>query len=253
MNELPPIDLSITIPCYNEARRLPGSLQQLASYVKSLPLAAEIIVVVERSSDGTAEIAAEIAARESSVTVMANDVRRGKGFALRTGVLRTRGAVVFTMDADLSVPVTGIGEFLQYLEQHPGVDVLVGNRQHPGSDIAIHQNALRERMGQLFNACVRTAVGGQLRDTQCGFKAFRHRAATEIFFRQTIDGFACDVEILMLADQLGFRVHDRPVRWSNSPESKVRLFRDPLRMLFDLVQVRKRVAASLKQHPLVKE
>lgn len=244
--------LSIAIPCFNEARRLPGALERLTEFVRTLSVPVEIVVVVERSSDATAAVAADIATRESLVTVIANDVQRGKGFAIRTGVLRTSGQIVLTMDADLSVPVSHIGEFLRYFDAHPEVDVLIGNRQHPHSNIAVRQTRLREWMGQFFNIMVRAIVGGQLRDTQCGFKAFRRPAAREIFSRQTLDGFAFDVEVLMLAERLGFKVHDLPVRWFNSPESRVGLLRDPWRMLIDLCQVRRRVDAALKQNPPAK-
>jgi len=237
------------LPCYNEARRLPGSLHQLIDYAASLPCAVEIVVVVERSGDGTAEIAARIAAEDPTVVVLANMVQRGKGFALRTGVLRAKGEIIFTMDADLSVPVACVGRFLQHFDEHPEADVLAGNRQHPASDIAVRQSRLREQMGQFFNTIVRGMVGGELRDTQCGFKAFRRRAAQEIFKRQSIDGFACDVEILLLAKRLGFKIHDLPVQWFNSPESKVRLLWDPWRMIIDVIPIRRGIAAALKRNP----
>lgn len=249
MNTPRSVTLSVVVPCYNEARRLPSSLSQLLHHASSWPFAFEIIVVVERSTDQTAEIATEIASREPAVTVIANPVQRGKGYALRTGVLRSRGAIVLTMDADLSVPLGCIDEFVRYFERHPEADVLLGNRQHQKSQIAVRQRLLRELLGKCFNILVRLVLGGTLRDTQCGFKAYRRPAATAIFSRQTIDGFASDVEILYLAKRLGFEIRDLPVHWSNSPESRVRIVRDTWYMLRDLATVRRRVNAALRSNP----
>jgi len=118
------------------------------------------------------------------------------------------------------------------------LDVLVGNRQHARSRITRRQSALRESMGKVFNRILQSLALVALRDTQCGFKAFRRDACREIFARQTIDGFAFDVEVLLLAERLGFRVEDWPVEWINSPESKVNIVADSLRMLRDAWRVR---------------
>jgi len=132
-----------------------------------------------------------------------------------------------------------IHAFLKYFKEHPEIDVLIGNRQHPESDILKSQSWLREKMGQTFNAILRKMVPVTLSDTQCGFKAFRREAAQAIFSRQTIVGFAFDVEVLLLANHLGYKVADLPVRWSNSPESKVHIVRDSLRMLIDTARIRR--------------
>jgi hypothetical protein len=134
-----------------------------------------------------------------------------------------------------------VKNFMRHFAEHPECDVLAGNRQHPASRIECRQNLVREQMGRTFNRILRLAAGVRLRDTQCGFKAFRRNAAREIFARQTLDGFAFDVEVLLLAARLGFTVCDLPVRWLNSPESKVRIIGDSLRMLRDALRVRRLV------------
>lgn len=202
----------------------------------------EVWIVVEPSTDGTREIAAEAAARQPNLRVIANAEHRGKGFAVRTGMQAATGAFVFFMDCDLSVPLAEVEAFLRYFEGHPEADVLFGNRQHAKSRITVQQSWLRRRMGQTFNAILRRLTLAGVHDTQCGFKAFRRAANEAIFSRQQLDGFAFDVEVLLLAQKLGLHVADLPVEWRNSPESKVHLVRDSLRMLRDTLQIRHRLA-----------
>lgn len=198
-----------------------------------------MIIVVEPSTDGTGEIAAEAAARQPNLRVIRNSEHRGKGFAVRTGMLAATGELCFYMDCDLSVPLRDVEAFVRHFDSHPGDDVIFGNRQHAESHIVIRQSWLRQRMGQMFNAILRRMTLADVADTQCGFKAFRAKAAREIFTRQKLDGFAFDVEVLLLAQKLGLRVVDRPVEWRNSPESKVRLVHDSLTMLRDAWLIRR--------------
>lgn len=199
----------------------------------------EVILVIEPSTDGTREIAATAASGQSNFKVIANSEHRGKGFAVRTGMLAATGDLVFYMDCDLSVPLSDVTAFVEYAAAHPDASVFIGNRQHTRSRITIRQSWLRQRMGQIFNAVLRTLTLTGVHDTQCGFKAFRREAARAIFKRQQLDGFAFDVEVLLLAQKLGYTVADLPVEWRNSPESKVRLVRDSLTMLKDAYVVRR--------------
>jgi dolichyl-phosphate beta-glucosyltransferase len=153
------------------------------------------------------------------------------------------------MDADLSVPLREVPAFLAHLRAHPELDVLIGNRQHARSRITRAQSWLRRTMGQTFNRILRAVALAPARDTQCGFKAFRRPAAQAIFLRQKLDGFAFDVEVLLLAERLGYQIGDLPVEWINSPESKVRILRDSLQMLRDTLRVRRLVAATLAAEP----
>ena len=239
--------ISIVIPAYNEVHRLEASIRALREYLGPVRWSHEILLVVERSSDGTLELARRLAERLPAFTVIGHDTHRGKGFAVRSGMLRARGEIAFFMDADLSTPLPEIDRFLARFESAPPADVLVGNRRHPHSAILKRQTFVRRKMGQTFNAVLRVLGGVRLADTQCGFKAFRRAAREAIFSRQKLDGFAFDVEVLMLAERLGFKVEDLPVQWCNADGSRVRIVRDSLRMLADALRVRRIVAATLRQ------
>ncbi len=247
MSERP--HLSLVIPAFNEARRLPATMRRIAEYGDRFGCSVEVLVVVERSTDDTLALARGAAKGAGCFEVIDNEVQRGKGYAVRSGMLRARGEHVLYMDADLSVPLEDVVAFVEHFRAHPEVDVLVGNRQHAQSHIARRQSWLRERMGRTFNRALRSLSLLELRDTQCGFKAFRAGAARRIFTRQRLDGFAFDVEVLLLADALGHRVADLPVRWVNSPESKVGMLRDSARMLADAVRVRRLVAETMRARP----
>lgn len=251
MSEVP--YLSIVVPAYNEARRLPPTMTALADFLQGFTKGYEVLIVVEGSADGTLEIAATLAAQQAHFRVIDNGPQRGKGHAVRSGMLQARGEIVFFMDADLSVPLADVTAFLSHFEEHPEVDVLVGNRQHARSRINRRQSALREAMGKVFNRILQSLALVALRDTQCGFKAFRQEACREIFRRQTIDGFAFDVEVLLLADRLGFRIEDLPVEWNNSAESKVSIVADSWQMLLDAWKIRRLVEKNLssRSHPRV--
>ena len=238
--------LSIVVPAYNEARRLPQTLDKMADFLGQIGKPYEVLIIVERSVDGTLDIARRFAARQAHFFAVDNLVQRGKGHAVRTGMLRAGGDYIFYMDADLSVPLPAIADFLARFESGPPADVLLGNRQHAGSRITRPQSVLRRTMGQSFNRILAAAGLATHHDTQCGFKAFRRAAAHAIFARQTLDGFAFDVEVLLLAQRLGHPLADLPVEWINSPASKVRILRDSLAMLRDTLRVRRLVAKNLR-------
>jgi glycosyltransferase involved in cell wall biosynthesis len=242
MSDLP--YLSIVVPAYQEARRLPPTLRALTEFGKKFTKMWEVWVVVEPSADGTLEIATVHAEQQANFHVLAQPEQRGKGAAVRAGMLHASGAHIFYMDADLSVPLAEIPSFLSYFEQHPEADILLGNRAHAQSRITRRQTLLRRTMGQAFNRVLQSRGLAALHDTQCGFKAFRREAARAIFSRQQIDGFAFDVEVLLLAERLGFTVADLPVEWINSPESKVHIIGDSLAMLRDTFRVRRLIERS---------
>jgi dolichyl-phosphate beta-glucosyltransferase len=243
MSELP--YLSIVVPAYNEAGRLPPTLSKLEEFFRGFTHSYEVLIVVEKSCDGTLEIASGITSQQAHFQVIDNRVQRGKGHAVRSGMQRARGKFVFYMDADLSVPLDEVAAFLRYWEENPQCDVLIGNRRHALSRITRRQAWLRRTMGRAFNKILHGCGLASLHDTQCGFKAFRQEACREIFSRQTLDGFAFDVEVLLLAERLGYRIADLPVEWINSAESKVRIIRDSLRMLTDTLTIRRSVDARL--------
>ena len=238
--------ISIIIPAYNEALRIGDCIGALRDCAELRELRHEVIIVVEKSTDDTLAIAERLTAGLDSFKVIGNPDQRGKGHAVRTGMLAARGEIAFFMDADLSTPLKEIAPFLARFASAPAVDILIGNRQHPESAIVRRQSALRQKLGQCFNAVLRLMAGIRVKDTQCGFKAFRRRARETIFPLQTIEGFAFDVELLLLAEQLGFRIEDRPVEWRNADGSKVHIIRDSVRMLRDALRVRTVVARTLQ-------
>lgn len=249
------MELSIVIPAYNEAHRLPGNLPKLLACLDGLALAGgfEVLVVAEPSADDTVARCRQAVADRSEVQVIANDVKRGKGYAVRVGMLRSTGTVAFFMDADLSTPLASIAKFLEYFRAHPDAAVLIGNRRHPKSVIGVHQGFIRRKLSDAFNLVVQALILPGCADTQCGFKAFRREAAREIFSRQQLDGFSFDLELLLLAQRLGFVVEDLPVDWCDEPASTLRPVRDGLKMLRDIFVVRSLVRRTLLEQPLVAE
>lgn len=242
--------LSIVIPAFNEAARLPQSLRRIAEFDGGFGCAFEVLVVVEKSTDGTLELAREAAAGQPNFHIIDNAVQRGKGYAVRNGMLKAKGTCVFYMDADLSVSIEEVVFFLDYFRTHPGVDVLIGNREHAESRVFNKRSLIRQKMGRAFNRIIQSLSLLEIHDTQCGFKAFRQNAAREIFSRQQLDGFAFDVEVLLLAERIGCEIVDLPVRTMHAPGSKVHIIRDSLSMLADAVRVRKVVEATLRRNPL---
>lgn len=261
----PPPKLSIVVPAYNEARRLPANLARIASYLgtrfpgPAAPSAYEVLIMVERSADTTLVRCRAAAADLPGFEVVDNRVHRGKGYAVRQGMTRARGDVHLFMDADLSTPLEEIGRLLDHLDAHPATDVLIGDRRRAESRLGQRQGPLRRSLGGVFSGLARRVAGtggrrgglpADLADTQCGFKAFRRAASRAIFRRQRLDGFAFDVEVLCLAARLGHRVESLPVRgWTNSPASTLRVVRDGAAMLRDLVRVRVLVARTLREQP----
>ncbi len=214
--------ISLVIPCRNESARLPATLQALDGF---LDARTEVVIVVEKSSDNTVELARASAAKDPRFRVIENTVGRGKGFAVKTGMLAAAGEIVFFMDADLSVPLRFIPEFMGYFDRDEA-DVVIGSRRHRESVIPRSQPLLRVVYGRIFNICLRLLGVTKFKDTQCGFKAFRREVARKVFSQITLDGFGFDVEALVLAEDAGYRVIDRPVEWSDAPGSKVSALRD---------------------------
>ena len=239
MTEKPAGDVSIVIPAYADERRIGPTVRALCAYAREFPRLTEVLVITEPSGDRTAEVARDAAGGDPLVRVVENTEHRGKGFAVRTGMLQAAGEILFFMDADLSVPLRYVGPFVAHLEAHPETAAAIGNRRHPASVISKRQHFLRERAGRGFNQVVRALVLSVSKDTQCGFKVFRREAAREIFSRAQIDGFAFDAEALLLALKLGLVVDELPVEWINDEETKFDPWRDGWRSVRDLWRVRR--------------
>ncbi|HMA33396.1 MAG TPA: dolichyl-phosphate beta-glucosyltransferase [Chloroflexia bacterium] len=237
--------VTVVIPAYNEARRLPSSLRRVQEYLNGQPYAYELIVVDDGSADNTAALAEERAAQDARVRVIRNP-HRGKGAAVRTGMLAGRGRYVLYSDADLSTPIEELGKLLTWLEQ--GYDIAIGSREGQGA-VRYNEPGYRHLMGRVFNQIVRLLALRQFNDTQCGFKAFTHAASEDLFRAVQLYGdnaglvkgamvTAFDVEVLYLALKRRYRVKEVPVRWYYANDSKVSAGRDSLRNLRDVLRVR---------------
>lgn len=231
------VGLSVVIPAFNEAGRIGATCERVISRLSEAGTAFEVIVVDDGSADATAEAARAALGGLGRHSVIRLERNRGKGAAVRAGVLASKGRFVLFTDADLSTPIETAFEFLRCLRG--GWDVVIGSRALKESDIRVHQPLVRELMGKTFNLLVRGLVLRGFRDTQCGFKAFSRRAALEIFSRLRTEGFAFDVEVLRRALELGFRVREVPVTWADSRPSRVRLAAGSWQMLRELLALRR--------------
>jgi glycosyltransferase involved in cell wall biosynthesis len=226
--------LSIIIPAHNEESRLPRTLEQVFAFVGRQGYAAEVIVVENGSTDRTLEIARGYASRHPSLRVMQTE-GRGKGLAVRLGMLAAAGEFRFMCDADLSMPIEEVNRFLPPALED--LDVAIGSREVKGArryDEPLH----RHLGGRFINLLIRLLILPSLQDTQCGFKCFRAAVAQDLFNHQTLDGWSFDIELLYIAYERGYKVIEVPVDWYYRSESKVSAVRDALRMINDIFRIR---------------
>ena len=202
------------IPAYNEATRLPPTLERVRAWLAASGLAHEVLVADDGSTDATAEVA-----RAGGATVLSGGPNRGKGHAVRRGMLAARGRRRLMTDADLSTPIEDVAALMARLDE--GYDVAIASRALPGARIEVRQPAYREGMGRVFNLLVRALAVPGIHDTQCGFKLFTAEAAEAAFRPALLDGFSFDVETLYLARRRGLRIAEVPVRWRNDAASRV--------------------------------
>jgi dolichyl-phosphate beta-glucosyltransferase len=236
---LPPF--TIVIPCFNEAARIGETLRLTLDYLAGAAPESELIVVNDGSTDATANIAREVLEDTKVATrLLENFPNRGKGAAVRSGLLAAQKPIGLFSDADLSTPLVETPKLIEPIA-HGEIDIALGSRAIDRSLIGIRQPWRREQAGRIFNLLVRLGTGLPFWDTQCGFKAFRLNVCRPIIEAAHIDGFAFDVELLYLAYRAGFRIQEIPVRWNHSEGSKVRFFHDSLGMLREVIVLRTRL------------
>ena len=229
--------LSIVFPAYNEALRLPDTLEKTLAFVNSQSYSIEIVIAENGSDDDTLVVAQRFAAQTDIVNVLHLN-QAGKGRAVQAGMLAARGAYRFVCDVDLSMPITEIPRFLP--PQMDSADIVIASREAPGS-VRYNEPYYRHFIGRIFNNLVRLLVLPQLQDTQCGFKCFNAKAVETLFPLVTIPGWTFDVEVLAIAYQRGYRVQELPIPWYYHPHSKVKVVRDSIRMALDLIEIRRKL------------
>ncbi len=233
--------ISIVIPSYNESSRIGATLSAIRAYAEQNLADWEIIVVDDGSSDNTADVARSTIPDSQRLVVVSNPGNRGKGFSTKNGCAHARFPYVLMSDADLSTPI----EELEKLAVHAAPDtVVIASRGMAGSNLEVRQPLYRELMGRVFNLMVRIFVIGGISDTQCGFKLFGPEVVRNLMPLLQTDRFAFDVEILARARQMGYPIHEVPVRWRNDDRTRVSALSDSAGMFMDMLAVRRMVNRS---------
>ncbi|MGH9476722.1 MAG: dolichyl-phosphate beta-glucosyltransferase [Terriglobales bacterium] len=231
------MDLSIVIPAFNEAERLPASLASLAAYCAQQPRSVEIIIVDDGSCDATSTLPLpQVVPGRILWRRLRGETNHGKGFSVRRGMLAATGERRLFTDADLSAPIEELAKLDRALDG--GADIAIGSRRCRDL-IRAHQSAFRENAGRFFNRMVRFSLELPFVDTQCGFKLFTRACAEAVFPLQKIEGWGFDPELLFLARRLAYRVEEVPVVWSHAGGAKIRMFSDSLQMFRDMLRIRR--------------
>lgn len=233
--------LSIIIPAYNEAKRLPETLALLKDYIEEQSYDCEVIVVDDGSRDQTAELVLAMAKRFPQLKLLQNEKNLGKGETVRRGMLAATGRLRLFMDADHSTPISELPKLLKYADTYP---VVIGSRYLKSGSVKIKQPLKRRLISRSGNWLIQRLALPGIRDTQCGFKLFSAQATADIFSRMTMTGWSLDVELLAIARQQTLAIKEVAVEWYDAKHSKVRASRDANRFLRDLWKIRQNVQAN---------
>lgn len=228
--------LSVVVPAYNEELRIQRTLERLAEYYDAQEYDFDVAVISDGSTDRTNEIVEEFAKTHPNFILVKSEPNQGKGAVVRQGMLRAEGDYVLFCDADLATPQEETEKLLPRVIA--GADIAIGSRPLRESNLEIRQPWYREMLGRTFNGVVQLLAIKGIADTQCGFKIFTREAAQEVFKRCKLNGFSFDLEALMIARDLGYKIEEIPIRWMHQEGSKVRVLRDGTRMVLDLVKLR---------------
>lgn len=234
--------VSVVIPAYNEEKRLPHTLRAVVTYLKKQSFDWEIAVVNDGSKDKTADVVKGFSVEDARIQLLSYGGNRGKGYAVRYGMMHVHGEIQVFMDADNSTSIDHIEKFIPFTAQ--GYDVVIGSRDVAGADISVHQPKWKELLGDLGNIWIQLWAVPGIKDTQTGFKLFTKKASTDVFPYLTIDRWGFDVEALAVARMKGYKISEQPVRWINDPNSKVAASAY-LEVLKEVVQVRINIAKGI--------
>lgn len=225
-------DLSVVIPAYNEEGRLGPTLAAYDAYLLAAKRRAELIVVDDGSSDGTSAVARGMVARYAEIRLIRLAENRGKGYAVRSGIVNAMGRRILFADADGATPLSEVERLDAALDA--GADVAIGSRAFLDAGVTIERRLYRHLIGRTYHRLVELLTVRGIKDTQCGFKLFDGRVADDLFSRMRMSGFSFDVELLMMAQRRGYRIAEVPVNWSHQSGSKINLVLDSARMARDL-------------------
>jgi dolichyl-phosphate beta-glucosyltransferase len=242
-----PIALSVVIPAYNEAARLPATLRDLRAFLDRDGRRAEVIVVDDGSTDDTSQVVRRCEAEDNRIRLIRLPQNRGKGYAVRTGVVNAGGRLVLFADADGATPFDELTRLESQLST--GARVAIGSRAIPNRTTRVEARLYRRIAGRMFHAVVRLYAIRGFVDTQCGFKLFDAPVAHDLFSRMRMTGYSFDVEVLLMALRAGYKVAEVPVNWVHQPGSKVRVVRDGLRMAIDVLRIRANAARGVYDQP----
>jgi dolichyl-phosphate beta-glucosyltransferase len=237
-------DISLILPAYNEAGCIAGTIAEAVSYFESRQLTCEILVAAD-GDDGTREIVAELGRKDPAIRALGGPERRGKGRGIRMAVGMAAGAIIGFADADNKVPIGEYDKIAPFLAE--GFPIAIGSRALARATILRSQPWYRRLGGKGFGVFMRAVTGLRgIGDTQCGFKFFHGDVARRLFALQKIDGYMYDVEILLLAQYLGYRVCEVPIRWRDDGDTRLEMVRGNLRNLRDILRLRRRVRAAVR-------
>jgi dolichyl-phosphate beta-glucosyltransferase len=226
--------LTIVIPAHNETHRLPATIKEVARYAKTQKYHTEVLIVENASTDGTYDLAMKMCKDIIQARVLQEPIK-GKGQAVKRGMLAARGEYCLIFDADLAMPVKEIPKFIPPMLTN--CDIAIASREVSGAK-RCNEPLYRHLIGRVFNFLVRVLVLPGLQDTQCGYKCFSSRVIKPLFKRQIMTGWAFDVELLAIARQLGYSIKEVPIEWHYGPHSRVSIFVDAPRMFADLLKIR---------------
>ena len=233
--------LSIVIPAYNEGHRLPRTLEQIFSFLQEQSYTSEVLIVENGSTDRTFEITQKFAVQYKNLHIFQEE-QRGKGNAVRSGMLKARGEYRFLCDADLSMPIVEVNKFLPPVLDN--TDIAIASREVPGA-VRYNEPQYRHLTGRVFNSLIRLLVLPDLQDTQCGFKCFRAEVAEEIFRYQILSGWSFDVEVLYIAQRKGYQILEIPIDWYFKADTKISVLQDSWQMFLDLLTIRRNARRGL--------
>lgn len=244
-----PVDLSVIVPAYNEEARLERPLVEARDYFRARGRSVELIAVDDGSRDGTSRLVQRLAEAMPELRLIRLPANRGKGYAVRTGVVNARGRRVLFADADGATPMAEVERLDAALDA--GADVAIGSRGLESDEVRVRARLYRRVIGRSFHLLVQALTVRGIRDTQCGFKLFTARAAHDLFSRMRMNRFSFDVEVLLMAQVRGFRVDEVPVNWAHQPGSRVNLVTDSARMAADLFVIRGNLLRGVYDQPQV--